>query len=65
MLTNVIVDETASKSYPGGVSTIVKLLTDRGQHIGTVHEIVMPDGALVHGHPKDYTARDCTRFRAD
>ncbi len=48
----------------GGISRIVKLLTDNGQHIGTIHEIVMPDGTRPHAHPKDYTLRDCTRVRA-
>jgi len=50
--------------YRGGVSVIIKILTARGRHIGTVHEIVMPDGSVPHSHPKDYTRRDCSRVRA-
>jgi len=49
--------------YVGGLSVIVKLITSRGQHIGTVHEIQMPDGTVRHTHPKDYTLRDCSRVR--
>ena len=49
--------------YLGGTSFIIKLLTPRGQHIGTLHEIVMPDGSVLHAHPKDYTRRDCSRIR--
>jgi hypothetical protein len=51
--------------WTGGEARIVKLLTQRGQHIGTVHEVVMPDGSTVHSHPKDYTQRDCSRVRAE
>ena len=40
------------------------MLTFNGQHIGTIHEIVAPDGAILHSHPKDYTLRDCSRVRA-
>lgn len=47
--------------YRGGASFIVKLLTPGGQHIATVHRIVLPDGSVPHDHPKDYTRRDCTR----
>ncbi len=50
--------------YHGGTSVIVKLLTANGRHIGTAHEIVMPDGSVPHSHPKDYTNRDCSRLRA-
>ena len=49
--------------YIGGISRIVKLVTARGQHIGTLHEVVMPDGSVPHSHPKDYTQRDCSRVR--
>ncbi|MCC6381229.1 MAG: hypothetical protein IT304_01915 [Dehalococcoidia bacterium] len=49
--------------YRDGRSRIVKLITRGGQHVGTVHEIVMPDGAVPHSHPKDYTLRDCSRVR--
>jgi len=49
--------------YAGGVSRIVKLVTARGHHIGTVHEVVMADGSVPHCHPKDYTRHDCTRVR--
>lgn len=49
--------------YAGGESRFVKLLTSGGQHIGTLHEIVMPDGSVPHSHPKDYTLRDCRRVR--
>ena len=51
-------------SYDGGESRIVKLLTlENNQHIGTIHEIVMPDGSVPHSHPKDYTRRNCSRVR--
>ena len=49
--------------FEGGVSRIVKLLTANGHHIGTLHEVVMPDGSTPHSHPKDYTRRDCSRVR--
>lgn len=49
--------------YHGGESFVMKLLTPSGQHIGTVHEIVMSDGSIPHSHPKDYTLRDCSRVR--
>lgn len=49
--------------YVGGESRYVKLLTRNGYQIGTVHEIVLPDGSIPHRHPKDYTLRDCTRVR--
>lgn len=39
--------------WVGGVSRIVKVFTPRGQHIGTYHEIVLPDGSVPHSHPKD------------
>ena len=50
--------------YTGGRSLIVKILTPNGRHIGTVHEIRMPDGSVPHSHPKDYTERGCERVRA-
>ncbi len=42
----------------------MKLITANGQHIGTVHEVVMTAGDVVHCHPKDYTRRDCSRVRS-
>jgi hypothetical protein len=58
-----IVAESAATNplYAGGISRIVVLRTPRGQHIGTVHEIVLADGEIPHSHPKDYTRRDCSR----
>ena len=50
--------------YAGGVSRIVKLMTANDRHVGTLHEIAMPDGAVPHSHPKDYTRRDCSRVGA-
>ena len=63
-LRSIIVHERTATNpgYAGGLSRIVKLLTASDQHIGTVHEIVMPDGAVPHSHPKDYTRRDCERI---
>lgn len=63
-LRSIIVHERAATNpdYAGGLSRIVKLLTTNDQHIGTVHEIVMPDGTVPHSHPKDYTRRDCGRI---
>lgn len=49
--------------YTGGTSNIIKLLTKNGNHVGTVHEIRLPDGSVPHSHPKDYTRRDGTRAR--
>ena len=39
-------------------------MTANDRHVGTLHEIVMPDGAVPHSHPKDYTRRDCSRVGA-
>ena len=63
LLRSVIVHETAAThpDYTGGASRIVKLMTANNQHIGTLHEIVLPDGTVPHSHPKDYTRRDCSR----
>ncbi|MGH2609063.1 MAG: hypothetical protein ACRDHF_08235 [Tepidiformaceae bacterium] len=65
VLTEIIAYSSAAgnPAYAGGTSRIVKLLTRKGQHIGTIHEIVMPDGTRPHSHPKDYTLRDCSRVR--
>lgn len=57
-------EAATNPAYEGGVSVHVKLLTSNGRHIGTIHEIRMPDGAVPHSHPKDYTLRDCSRVRA-
>lgn len=63
----IVVHETLAMNptYAGGRSRIVKVFTVNGQHIGTVHEISLPDGSVPHRHPKDYTLRDCTRVRVD
>ena len=50
--------------YRGGESRIILLFTPNGRHIGTIHEIAMPDGTIPHVHPKDYTRHDCTRVRS-
>ena len=55
--------EASNPAYSGATSIIVKLLTQNGRHIGTVHEIVFGDGRIPHSHPKDYTLRDCSRIR--
>lgn len=67
ILTEIIARDDAATNprYVGARSRILKLLTANGQHIGTLHEIVMPDGATPHSHPKDYTRRDCTRVRSE
>jgi len=49
--------------YAGARSRIIKVLTPKGRHIGTYHEIVAVDSSILHRHPKDYTLRDCTRVR--
>ena len=49
--------------YSDGTSRIVVVLTQRGQHIGTFHEIEVPGRGVMHRHPKDYTRRDCSRVR--
>ena len=61
-----IVHRTPARNprWIGGEARILKLLTANGRHIGTVHEVVMPDSEIVHSHPKDYTRRDCSRVRA-
>ena len=66
LFNEIIADSRSARNpvYPGGVSLIVKLITPRGQHIGSVHEVRMPDGSTPHSHPKDYTRRDCSRVRA-
>ena len=63
-LRDLIVHETPAGDprYVGGTSRIVKLMTANEQHIGTLHEIVMPDGTVPHSHPKDYTRRNCERI---
>ncbi len=65
LLTVVVADEVlaTNPAYAGGRSRILKLETRAGQHLGTVHEIVGTDGAVLHSHPKDYTRRDCSRVR--
>ena len=50
--------------WPTGESRIIVTRTHNRQHIGTRHEIVLPDGSVPHSHPKDYTLRDCSRVRA-
>jgi len=42
---------------------LFKLLTPSGQHIGTVHDIIGPDGAVLDSHPHDYILRDCSKVR--
>ena len=63
LLRSVIVHEAAAThpDYRGGASRIVKLMTANNRHIGTLHEIVLPDGSVPHSHPKDYTRRGCSR----
>ena len=50
-------------TLPGVRSVIVKLLTQKGQHIGTVRDIKNADGTLRESHIHDYTLRDCSRVR--
>jgi len=66
VLTEVVVHEVPAGDprYRGGSARTIKLITPNGRHIGTVHEVVMPDGSVPHSHPKDYTRRDCSRVRA-
>ena len=49
--------------YLGGRSRVLTFDTRSGQHLGTIHQVVLPDGAIPHDHPKDYTRRDCSRVR--
>ena len=65
ILTERIVHQTAARNprYAGGASRIILLITPRGQHIGTIHEVVQPDGTVEHSHAKDYMLRDCSRVR--
>jgi hypothetical protein len=49
--------------YAGGISRFVKLRTPNEHHIGTLHEIMLPDGSVPHRHPKDYARRYCSRVR--
>ena len=62
-----IVHRTAARNprWLGGEARIIKLNTVRGEHIGTLHEVITADGEVVHSHPKDYTRRDCSRVRSD
>ncbi len=61
----IVVDSSPAVNprYVGGMSRIIKVLTHNNEHIGTYHEILMPDGEVPHRHPKDYTRRDCSRVR--
>jgi hypothetical protein len=54
LVTEIIAQERPAGNpiFAGGVSRIVKLLTPNGRHIGTVHEIVMPDGSRPPLPPK-------------
>jgi hypothetical protein len=56
-------DPAVNPLYGRGRSRIVKVYTQNAQHVGTFHEIVLPDGSVPHRHPKDYTRRDCSRVR--
>src|SRR5438477_578240 len=55
-LTHTIVDygPATNKRFRGGESRIVILRTPNGRHIGTMHEVQMGNGQIVHRHPKDY-----------
>lgn len=66
ILREIIVHRAPARNalWSGGESRVVKLLTDRGQHVGTIHEVVLASGTVAHSHPKDYTRRDCSRVRA-
>jgi len=51
-------------ALPNVSSRIIKLLTAKGRHIGTVHDIVNEnDGNVLESRPHDYTFRDCSRVR--
>ena len=50
-------------ALPGVRGVIIKLLTPKGQHVATVHDIVNADGSIRDSHAHDYTLRDCTRVR--
>jgi hypothetical protein len=50
-------------ALPGVRAVIIKLLTPKGQHIGTVHDIINADNTLRESHVHDYTLRDCSRVR--
>ncbi len=67
ILTDIIVHRAPARDprYLTGESLIIKVFTPTGQHIGTVHEVMLPDGTTPHSHPKDYTLRDCSRIRAE
>ena len=64
LLIEIIVFEAPARDprYVGGVHRVRKIVTLNGRHIGTWHEVQMPDGSFPHGHLKDYTRRDCTRI---
>lgn len=55
--------EARDPALAGVKGVIVKLLTPKGQHIGTVHDIVNADGSIRESHPHDYTRRNCSRVR--
>lgn len=50
-------------ALPGVRAIIIKLKTPKGQHIGTVHDIVNADGSMRESHAHDYTRRNCSRVR--
>ncbi len=58
------VSPATNSRWLGGTSRIVRIFTPNGRHIGTLHEIVLPDGSVPHSHPKDYTRRYCAKIAA-
>lgn len=64
IFSEIIVPDGPAKNpaYIGGTSRFIKLLTPKGHHVATLHEIEMPDGTVIHSHVKDYTRRDCSRI---
>ncbi len=65
LLSEIIAHEAEARdpALAGVKGVIVKLLTPKGQHIGTVHDIVNADGSIRESHPHDYTRRNCSRVR--
>jgi len=41
----------------------VKLLTASGKHIGTVRDLIGPEGTVIETQVRDYPLRECSRLR--
>jgi hypothetical protein len=63
--TEVVRAKRPSRSYPDGVSDIVKHINRAGYHVATTHRITLADGSLPHGHAKDLRVGDIVIWRGE